>query len=678
MREHLQLPRDINGRIFPEEIQSRCKNYVVLDGFPSEENEDVAPVGASGVPEIRASESSSQPDGGRFPSDVPSSISPSPSSAEDPEEPEVPSGPIDTPVPDWNDDDEVVDDNLLFGDDLEVDVGGDGVWEVMFGSGPEADVVDVCFCETPEILEWANLATTARKQRVEVQWRSLNDQDRKLFAAAKDKEVKAWVDHGTVKKDPQLSSIAADAPTLTKDGKQLLLQQVASRGWRLINFDISTAFLKGAGDGRQLGIHPPVELQQALAMQEGDQCSLVGGAYGRADAPILWYRTLKSTLESLGFVVCPFDGCVFSLITLGKDGRPRVHGCLGMHVDDGIGGGDQYFREVIGRLRKIYEFGAYNEGEFEFCGVRYFQWDDGSIEMEQNSYIQKISPIEIPKGRRLDPKSRLNETETQWLRQICGSLQFAAVHTRPDLAAKVGELQTAIPHGRIEHLLNANRTLYEAKSHPVALMIVKKKWARAKRAQWQQASGDTWKSFEKTQVFWDGMTEDERRKIKAEIRSMKSDNPEAFGADFSQLLSELVENVEEQVELAAEVPQCPLRSGSLGELLDGGGCSKRRAVPGKEWLAFTFRAYWDKRRPHDLFRRSIQMLQRRGGACAKLLRFSDWRCSTAYSGDVLRFLGEHWEGGLDWSTVPHWSVALSLHRGTWWPHWGHDRRVDVL
>ena len=80
--------------------------------------------------------------------------------------------------------------------------------------------------------------------------------------------------------DPQLSSIAAGAPTLTKDGKQLLLQQVASRGWRLVNFYISTAFLKGAGDGRKLGIHAPSELPEAMGLSEGDQCSLIGGTYG--------------------------------------------------------------------------------------------------------------------------------------------------------------------------------------------------------------------------------------------------------------------------------------------------------------------------------------------------------------------------------------------------------------
>ena len=152
--------------------------------------------------------------------------------------------------------------------------------------------------------------------------------------------------------DPELSSIAADAPTLSKDGKQLILQQVASRGWRLINFDISTAFLKGAGDGRKLGIHAPPELKRAIGLQNDEQCGLLGGAYGRADAPLLWYKTFRETMEGLGFVVSPFDGCVFTLVTKGHNGKLKVHGCVGLHVDDGIGGGDKYFREIIGKLRK--------------------------------------------------------------------------------------------------------------------------------------------------------------------------------------------------------------------------------------------------------------------------------------------------------------------------------------
>eukprot|EP00435_Cladocopium_sp_Y103_P058560 s1182_g20.t1 len=272
--------------------------------------------------------------------------------------------------------------------------------------------------------------------------------------------------------DPGITSIPRDAPTLGKDGRQLLLQLVSSQRWTLVNFDISTAFLKGQGDGRKLGLHAPEELQTALEMRNGDQCLLKGGAYGRVDAPILWYRELRRVLEELGFVACPFDGCVFSLVTCGTNGKPVVRGILGVHVDDGIGGGDHFFKETLERLRKRFNFGAYNEHEFDFCGVHYKQWDDGTIEMDQREYIRKIEPLNIPKNRRLEPESELSEAERHGLRGLCGSVQFAAVHTRPDLAAKVGQLQSAIPRAKIKDLLEANRVLYEGKKHHVCLLIV--------------------------------------------------------------------------------------------------------------------------------------------------------------------------------------------------------------
>ena len=105
------------------------------------------------------------------------------------------------------------------------------------------------------------LATESRKQKVEVQWNTLRSADKEKFQCANEKEIKAWVSHKTVCRlargtlrddqvvehrwiftwkspapgsteprakaslvirgfeDPDLASIAADAPTLTKDGK---------------------------------------------------------------------------------------------------------------------------------------------------------------------------------------------------------------------------------------------------------------------------------------------------------------------------------------------------------------------------------------------------------------------------------------------------------------------------
>eukprot|EP00435_Cladocopium_sp_Y103_P007376 s3531_g2.t1 len=421
--------------------------------------------------------------------------------------------PHEIPVPVDGDDDLFAD--VLFGDDVSgVSGETDGIWEITLEDQDWDTCVAETFCDYPDVFEQVWLATGDRKKRVEVQYRSQTAGDQALFDAAKAKEVKAWIDHGTVKRvakgtltadqimrcrwiltwkapspgtterrakarlvvlgfeEPGLQKVPNDAPTLSKDARQLLLQQIASRRWGLVNFDISTAFLKGEGDGRVLGIHPPKELKDGLGMKEEEQCALTGGAYGRIDAPFLWYKAFRSTLEGLGFVVCPFDGCLFSLVTYGKGGKPQVRGILGVHVDDGLGGGDSYFHEVLCRLRKIYDFGAYNEGEFEFCGVRYRQWDDGSIEMDQEGYINKIEPIEVPRNRRATPNEDLTAVEVQQLRRLCGSLQFAAVQTRPDLAAKVGFLQSMVTRGKVQHLIEANRVLYEGKRNPVCLLVV--------------------------------------------------------------------------------------------------------------------------------------------------------------------------------------------------------------
>lgn len=60
-----------------------------------------------------------------------------------------------------------------------------------------------------------------------------------------------------------------------------------------ISFDVSTAFLHGRGNGRELGLHPPAELKEALGLIGDEQCALDGGAYGRIDAPALWFNEFK-------------------------------------------------------------------------------------------------------------------------------------------------------------------------------------------------------------------------------------------------------------------------------------------------------------------------------------------------------------------------------------------------
>ena len=504
LREFAGLPRDSRGSVQDERLATSgtARRVIILDALP---DEPLAELPARPLEEREpASENHSRMEEPEHEESPPSSAGDGLDASERQVE-QVSSETVDAssiPIPAES---PLSEDEALFGDDVDLQSESPAGYELAFRGGPSSDMSEIA--ET-------HVATSDRKQLSEIQWDSLSPSDQALFRKAKDKEIQAWLDHSTVKRvsqgtweasqimgcrwilvwkppeqkggerrakarlviqgftDPGLSYVPNDAPTLTKDARMMLLQMVSSQGWTLINFDVSTAFLKGENDGRMLGIRAPPELQSALKMQPSDQCQLTGGAYGRIDAPYLWHKTFRGFLESVGFIVSPFDGCLFSLVTLGKDGSPRLHGVLGLHVDDGIGGGDAVFQRKIAEVRNRYSFGAYNEKDFVFCGVKYHQWPDGTIELDQIDYVNKIDPVSIHRERRQNPEAPLTLEETRLLRQACGSVQYAAVNTRPDLAAKVGELQSAVGRGTVGDLLTVNRVIYEAKSHPVCLSIL--------------------------------------------------------------------------------------------------------------------------------------------------------------------------------------------------------------
>ena len=417
---------------------------------------------------------------------------------------------VDVPVPDEGDDE------VLFGDTIDFwGNNSEQVWEV-----------DVTPPNQPQ-KEWRSademvlVATEERKKRVEIRLRDLSIEDQHRFAVAKHKEIKAWLNHKTVRRitrgklpehvimrcrwlltwknaagdeppgdinehgkkakarlviigweDPQIDEVMNDAPTLSKDGRQMILQEVASHRWTLTSFDVATAFLHGKGGGRQLGVHPVPEMRDALNLDLHDQVHLDGGAYGRIDAPFLWFNEFRDELLRQGCRQCPLDPCVFAYYSTLSSGELRLEGCLGIHVDDGIGGGSVAFHQMLKRVENRFKFGSFEQKEFTYTGIHFKQWDDGTIEYDQVGYVEKICPINIEKSRRNDPESPVTESERTKFRSLIGALQYAAVHSRPDMAAKVGELQMEVTRAKIKDLIQANKTLFEAKQNPVSLMVL--------------------------------------------------------------------------------------------------------------------------------------------------------------------------------------------------------------
>jgi hypothetical protein len=98
-----------------------------------------------------------------------------------------------------------------------------------------------------------------------------------------------------------------------------------------------------------------------MKLQPWECCELLKSAYGLCNAPLLWYEELKGALLNLGFQISPLDPCLY---VLPKRGQKGIHGLVGIHVDDGLGAGDQVFDEAIQKLETKYPFGSTHHSDF--------------------------------------------------------------------------------------------------------------------------------------------------------------------------------------------------------------------------------------------------------------------------------------------------------------------------
>ena len=235
--------------------------------------------------------------------------------------------------------------------------------------------------------------------------------------------------------DPNLTEIPWDSPTLGRQSKMILLQLIASYdsyGWSLTSFDINAAFLQGKPQNdRVMGLDPVPELAEAMQLRSGEICKLDKSAYGLIDAPYLWFRTLCEELIQLGMQPSPFDPCVF-ILKNPKTGK--LAGALGVHVDDGIYGGDEYFHQQIKKLESKSPFGSKKSRSFTFTGID-MQQTDNSIRLSQTKYVNSTQAIAIHADRKIQENQPVTETERHHLRGLVGSLQYAAYTHDPAFPA---------------------------------------------------------------------------------------------------------------------------------------------------------------------------------------------------------------------------------------------------
>lgn len=115
------------------------------------------------------------------------------------------------------------------------------------------------------------------------------------------------------------------APTTRYDTIRVLLSLSVSRGLKISQFDVKTAFLHG-----ELEEEVYMDLPDRVKESTNRVCKLKKALYGLKQAPRCWNRKLNNFLQEFGFRQCQADKCVCN----GKFEEKTV--LLVIYVDDGL------------------------------------------------------------------------------------------------------------------------------------------------------------------------------------------------------------------------------------------------------------------------------------------------------------------------------------------------------
>ena len=261
--------------------------------------------------------------------------------------------------------------------------------------------------------------------------------------------------------DPEYANRPTFAPTMTRTSRQLLLQYSAWKGMTCWKGDVSGAFLQGREYQRQLQVLPVPEICQGMGLPAGSVCRLRKACYGLVEAPIEWFETVNSFLQSLGYRQLRSDPCTWIYTEEG-----RAISLISGHVDDFLFSGFPgcpTWERLRKAIQEKFEWQEWEENEFTQCGVRVHRLPDGSFHLDQHQYVEGIPAINIPRERRRSKHEPTTEQEKSQLRALYGALSWHTGQVGYKYSAHVGLGLSEIPQSTVEHLEQANKLLLAVK-----------------------------------------------------------------------------------------------------------------------------------------------------------------------------------------------------------------------
>ena len=138
-------------------------------------------------------------------------------------------------------------------------------------------------------------------------------------------------------------------------------------------------------------------------------------------------------------------------VVLRKSGK--IHGLLGVHVDDVIGGGNETFDRIMTTVRKEFDVGSWGVVNFMFKGRQISQMPNGEIVCDMEQYKHELEQIDVSKADKTKPERVLNSKEHTQFRGGVGSLCWFVDRCFPQLSFQLAELRRKQASTTVQDLL---------------------------------------------------------------------------------------------------------------------------------------------------------------------------------------------------------------------------------
>ena len=289
--------------------------------------------------------------------------------------------------------------------------------------------------------------------------------------------------------------------------------------------DVVTAFLNGK-------LEEEIYMQQPEGyVKPGEEhlvCKLEKSLYGLKQSPRCWNKAFQEYVEKIGFTQASEDACVYVR-------KQETLTVIAVYVDDLIilAENASEMQEIKDNLKT--QFKMKDIGELHYClGISVFQdKENKQIQLHQKQNIEKMlkkfgqiedktvtTPADLnAKLKKEDGVSKsVNPTQYQ---SMVGSLLYAAIATRPDIAQAVGVVSKFCASPTEAHLTAAKRILRYLKG-TADLGLKYEKSDKRTLSGYSDADWVTWMTVTPLIFINESLTA-YRKKLLSRIRNFKSE-----------------------------------------------------------------------------------------------------------------------------------------------------------